>query len=250
MQKVIIVVAAVIFLVAGLLAGLSYKRLFLSPEEEPQAASTEQQVRPSETTPTPSTVQETIPQPEQASSTQEQAPEQKPKADEKPPVEVMEELIETQFQEIENLKAELAQLRGDYPGAVDKEDGSGPLKLVYRCQELFNQGQVDLSDKGLGVVRELAKKVMNQQKYSLMICGHTDDSALGRAKSKAYGDNLGLSVARALEVARELFNQGVPAELIAVCGYGDARPEVPNNSQENMAQNRRVVVTFQPRPPR
>ena len=259
MQRIIIVVAAVIFLVAGLLAGMSYKRLFLSSPEETRTASEATVRPPAEEQSAPAQAEESVQAPETTASA-EQAPAQdagskesgvqESATQEKPPLEVMEELIETQFQEIEKLKAELARLQkskgSQADGSQKKGQPKGPQPLSYQCEELFEPGQLSFTDKGTELLKELAEKVLAQQEYRAMICGHSDDSALGSAKTKIYGDNLGLSVARALEVARGLFALGVPADLVAVCGYGEAKPQAPNDTPNNMAKNRRVEITFLP----
>ncbi len=254
MQRIIIVVAAVIFVAAGLLAGMSYKRLFPSPSQEPPSTTVQPADKAGEEKPVAAAKAPDQPQ-------EEKAPEPKaaamPTADkEGPPVEVMEELIETQFQEIEKLKSQLAEFQaqagsgadrgGNASGAREETRKQGPEPIVYPGSELFTPGQVRLSDKGNELLKELAQKILAQEKYNLMICGHTDDSNLGPAKARVYGDNLGLSVARALEVARGLSSLGVPMEMIGVCGHGDSRPQAPNDNPSNMAKNRRVVISFLP----
>ncbi|MBB1493408.1 OmpA family protein [Propioniciclava sp. MC1595] len=67
--------------------------------------------------------------------------------------------------------------------------------------------------------------------------GHTDDTG-------PDAGNQALSEARARAVADHLTRHGVPADRITVVGHGEAIPAHPNDSEENRARNRRVVIDF------
>lgn len=67
--------------------------------------------------------------------------------------------------------------------------------------------------------------------------GHTDDT----------GDeptNQRLSEARAQAVADYLIDHGIAADRITVTGRGESAPAYPNDTDENRAKNRRVVIEF------
>lgn len=65
------------------------------------------------------------------------------------------------------------------------------------------------------------------------ISAHTDN--VGAAKY-----NMALSEKRAESVVNYLVENGIPTERLFPKGYGMTKPLVPNNSEENRAQNRRV----------
>ena len=67
--------------------------------------------------------------------------------------------------------------------------------------------------------------------------GHTDDTG-------PDAGNQALSEAWAQAVADHLTRHGVPADRITVVGHGEAIPAHPNDSEENRARNRRVVIDF------
>ncbi len=269
-QKFIILMAAIIFAAAGLLIGMSYKQLFPASDRNPPTATAEppQTTAPEETTVTqeastaqPQTGEVPTKNFQPVTSLKDDSQENQDKSS-PPPVSVMEELIETQFQEIESLKKEVTALqqenqaknqklqdlerRAEENEKENKAKGYLPKSVAFLGDDLFSPGQVTLSARGMELIRQLAGKVKSKNKYRLVVCGHTDNTNLGRAKTKLYKDNLGLSVARALEAARGLISAGVPPEMIGVCGYGDSRPTAPNNNAANMAKNRRVVVSFLP----
>ncbi|MFU8833237.1 MAG: OmpA family protein [Wenzhouxiangella sp.] len=67
------------------------------------------------------------------------------------------------------------------------------------------------------------------------VAGHTCD--LGSAEY-----NTGLSQRRAQSVRDYLVDNGVEANRLAVRGYGEDRPAVPNTSESNRQKNRRVEI--------
>ncbi|MFT3971044.1 MAG: OmpA family protein [Micropruina sp.] len=67
--------------------------------------------------------------------------------------------------------------------------------------------------------------------------GHTDDTGDQAANQR-------LSEARAQAVADYLVTKGIAAGRITVTGRGESAPAYPNNSTENRAKNRRVVIEF------
>jgi outer membrane protein OmpA-like peptidoglycan-associated protein len=70
----------------------------------------------------------------------------------------------------------------------------------------------------------------------IQIAGHTDSDG-----SNEY--NQGLSERRAASVLDYLVNHGVSARMLTTTGYGETQPVVPNTSDANKAQNRRIEFT-------
>jgi outer membrane protein OmpA-like peptidoglycan-associated protein len=70
-------------------------------------------------------------------------------------------------------------------------------------------------------------------KVNLSIEAHTDTRG-----NDEY--NMGLSERRAKAAYEYLISKGVPAARVKSQGFGETKPTVPDNSQENMAINRRV----------
>jgi outer membrane protein OmpA-like peptidoglycan-associated protein len=69
--------------------------------------------------------------------------------------------------------------------------------------------------------------------YIILIEGHTDDR----------GDddyNMKLSMKRVAKIKQLMIEQGVPEDNISVVGNGEKMPLVPNTSDENRLQNRRI----------
>lgn len=78
----------------------------------------------------------------------------------------------------------------------------------------------------------------------LDVIGYTDDSQI--IPTQKYQDNLGLSAMRALGVARVLIENGVNPQKITSLGNGATNFVLPNTTEENKAQNRRVEFRFYP----
>lgn len=132
-------------------------------------------------------------------------------------------------------------------GARVDSAGCPPREVLMRETELLDTGMIRLHDvnfetakadirpesrKGLDVVGEVLSK---WPQLKIEIGGHCDSRG-----SEAY--NLGLSRQRVASVRTYLlehFPKLEAAQLTSV-GYGESRPLVPNDSPENMAQNRRV----------
>ena len=60
--------------------------------------------------------------------------------------------------------------------------------------------------------------------------------------AKRYPTNWELSAARAINVARFLQRQGVPAERLSAIAYGEWKPVGDNDSPEGRAKNRRIEI--------
>lgn len=72
---------------------------------------------------------------------------------------------------------------------------------------------------------------------NILIEGHTDSTG-----SSEY--NLQLSQLRAQSVESFLVGTGVPADRVRSIGYGETRPEAPNDSASGRQQNRRVEIVI------
>lgn len=99
----------------------------------------------------------------------------------------------------------------------------------------FDVDKATLKSDGVQAVGEIAKVLRDDSGLRLSIEGHTDSS--GDATH-----NKRLSLARATSVRSELVNAGIAAARLDVQGHGAERPLVPNDSDANMAKNRRVEL--------
>ncbi len=109
---------------------------------------------------------------------------------------------------------------------------------------LFNSGSYRVSNKANDVLEKLAKVINSEPSLDVMIEGHTDPRTIN---TPALEDNWDLSVKRATSITRLLqkkYNVD-PAKLIA-SGRSSYQPLVENDSEENMAVNRRTRIVLLP----
>ncbi len=117
-------------------------------------------------------------------------------------------------------------------GAEVKRVGEG-INVTFESGVLFAVDKATLNDDAQSKVKRLAEIFTKYPDSYILIEGHTDASG-----SKEH--NMELSERRAKAVAAYLQNQNVEASRIKTAWYGENQPKVPNNSEANKAQNRRV----------
>ena len=78
--------------------------------------------------------------------------------------------------------------------------------------------------------------------YTINIKGHTDNIPIS---TDIFPSNWELSAIRATTVLKYLISRGLPPDRLTATGYGDVMPLLPNTSEENRAQNRRVEFVLE-----
>ncbi len=136
--------------------------------------------------------------------------------------------------------------------SVKDSDGDGVIDAKDRCPDTPKGATVDkhgcwafhgvLFDTDSAVIKSKyhpmftnAVKVLKlNPSLTIEIQGHTDSRG-----SEAY--NQSLSERRAAAVKNELIAHGINASRLTTVGFGESKPVASNNTEEGMAQNRRVV---------
>jgi OmpA-OmpF porin, OOP family len=91
----------------------------------------------------------------------------------------------------------------------------------------------ELKPQSITELKEVVDFMNRNPTLRIEIGGHTDNSG-----TEVY--NKQLSTQRANAVAEFLKNNQIPAQRIVVKGYGSQKPVMPNTSEENRQQNRRI----------
>jgi iron complex outermembrane receptor protein len=99
----------------------------------------------------------------------------------------------------------------------------------------FDWDRADLTDRAKQIVASAAQASTHVQTTRIEVDGYTDLSG-----TVPY--NQRLSVRRAQTVQNELVRDGVPANEIAIHGYGESNPLVPTAPGVREPQNRRVEI--------
>ncbi len=124
-------------------------------------------------------------------------------------------------------------------GSVEVEKGTANVYLKFR-DKIFFAGDSDvLLESGKTVLTSMAKgiKAVDDQILAVKVCGHTADGKFSKV------DETDLSSGRAVNVVNylESIKAVTPSKLISA-GYGKSRPIAPNDTEANMAKNRRVEI--------
>jgi chemotaxis protein MotB len=120
-------------------------------------------------------------------------------------------------------------------------------RFVEAGDLLFRSGSYKLSPAGQEELnKNIVPKLTGLQNAKVVVYGYTDNEPVSpQLKRTGINDNLTLSSLRAGEVVTYLIAQGVNENIISAKGFGETHPVASNDSSENMAKNRRIVVTVQ-----
>lgn len=113
------------------------------------------------------------------------------------------------------------------------------IALEIKDRILFDSGKADLKPESKRVLDPLAG-LFERLQNEILVEGHTDSRPINTVQ---FPTNWELSTARAARVVRYFVDtHRLDARKFAAVGYGEFRPVAPNDSWENMALNRRVVI--------
>ena len=129
------------------------------------------------------------------------------------------------------------------PGQTEKEPLGCPVKpalvVVTDCEVKITQqihfayNKDVIKPESYPILEAVLEVLNNNESIKLEIQGHTDSKG-----SDTY--NKSLSDRRAASVRKYLVSRGISPERLESKGYGEERPIVDNDTEENRALNRRV----------
>ena len=99
----------------------------------------------------------------------------------------------------------------------------------------FDTDKSNLLSDGQKVVDEILLLMKNNPGLKIAIEGHTDNAGSGDHNKK-------LSTDRANTILKSLTSRGIASSRLSATGFGAERPLVANDSEANMAKNRRVEL--------
>lgn len=105
---------------------------------------------------------------------------------------------------------------------------------------LFEVGKTKIHASSYPTLENAIEQVKKDDKFYILCEGHTDNTGTDKINDL-------LSFRRAEAVKRYLIKHGVSADRIVAIGRGSKMPMVPNDTPENRAKNRRVVMTLKER---
>ncbi len=146
--------------------------------------------------------------------------------------ETVDELKDGMHQQIEAQQVEIQQL------------SEHAVKLTLQDKLLFNKRSVQIKREGRRLLNKFVEAVKEAgSPVHIRIVGHTDDLPISKFQRTEFLDNWELSADRAAAVARYLIWAGhLDPSMMHIEGRADTQPLVPNTSEKNRAQNRRVEL--------
>ncbi len=118
----------------------------------------------------------------------------------------------------------------------------GRIIVTINGKALFGSGSASLNPSAATVIDDLVDILYDYPDYTVNIKGHTDDHPIS---TEFFPSNWELSAIRATTVLRYLISRGLLPDRLTATGYGDAMPLLPNTSEENRSQNRRVEFVLE-----
>lgn len=120
-----------------------------------------------------------------------------------------------------------------------------PIRITTPIE--FEFAMSGMPNETLTRVRQLMESLKEYKSLKLVFTGHTDNVAVRRPETvKRYGDNVGLSKARANEVANYFQKElNLKDSQINVQGMGDRQPIASNDTSRGRALNRRVELAIE-----
>ena len=109
----------------------------------------------------------------------------------------------------------------------------------------FDAEEIRVDDAFIESVRQGLENLGNKDNVVVKFVGYSDDTPLTGRAERIYGDQLGLSKARARRVALAVQDElGLATDVIQSDGRGPERPVASNATVQGRALNRRVEVEF------
>jgi len=149
------------------------------------------------------------------------------------------------FATTEEFKALENGLRNSLGGLIEQDlaeikSDANWINITLRSGLLFPLGS-DQLNQGADILLSEVSKHINTNNQLILVHGHTDNIPID---TERFPSNWELSSARAVAVVRKLQNLSVYAPRMAVQGHGEFQPVAANDTLENRAKNRRVVISI------
>jgi hypothetical protein len=110
--------------------------------------------------------------------------------------------------------------------------------LFTRANKLNDEARIQLARLGRQL-ESVADRIV------IIVAGHTDNEPVPH--NREYADNVDLGYLRAEAVVEHLAaTAALPRHIFSALGLGERNAPFPNDSEENRARNRTVVITIRP----
>jgi outer membrane protein OmpA-like peptidoglycan-associated protein len=124
--------------------------------------------------------------------------------------------------------------------AANIQRNADVLAVTFKSDYLFAVGSANLNAGSFNEISRVSRVLNQYPDTSIQVAGHTDSTGSEQL-------NQTLSEQRAANVKNALVGQGVDPNRITTIGFGESAPVADNSTESGRQQNRRVVITIQPR---
>ncbi|MFC5712807.1 flagellar motor protein MotS [Thalassorhabdus alkalitolerans] len=142
---------------------------------------------------------------------------------------------------LESLLEEVEQYLGDndLDEVITARQEERGVVLTLQERLLFETGEADIIEDAAPFLKKVGT-LLTSLPNEVTVEGHTDNRPISTYR---YPSNWELSGARASSVIRHILQENeLDDERFLAIGYGDTRPVAPNDTPENLQENRRVVI--------
>ncbi len=129
-------------------------------------------------------------------------------------------------------------------GSLEVKIRNGLMLVTMSSDVLFSPGRAKLKPEAVEAIQELAATIAQFEGRKFQVVGHSDASPIRTAR---FPSNWELSSQRAIEVVKVMTEAGVPSDMLSAAGQAEFDPIAPNETDEEMAMNRRVELIFVPK---
>jgi chemotaxis protein MotB len=120
------------------------------------------------------------------------------------------------------------------------------LNIDFKDKIFFDLGSSDIKNNGKKALNELVDVLKTVTNKQIRVEGYTDNVPIADQYRWKFPSNWELSTLRATTIVRYLQSRGINPGLMKATGYGEYNPVVPNDSEADRAQNRRIVILLIP----
>ncbi len=126
-----------------------------------------------------------------------------------------------------------------------KQDGD---RFIVSSDILFDSGSYKISNAGkqqlkllANIIKDFEEKIPSNIDWIIRVDGHTDNKPV-MVGTRAYSNNMQLSLLRATAVANELVKDGVSKRRLVPSGFGDLHPAELGRDKDSLQKNRRIEL--------
>lgn len=154
-------------------------------------------------------------------------------------------IVNLESKQMDNLYGELQDYvkENNLKEYVDVENQEGGVLIRFKDDILYDTGKAELKSEAKSKLLTLST-ILKKYNNEIKVEGHTDNIPI---KNNRYESNWELSASRAINVVNFFSNEipkgkQIPQNRFQVSGYGEYRPIVSNDSEQNRQKNRRIEI--------